>query len=150
MVLLVQNAPPLATVLAEHGETLADLVCVLGDDQGLCDEEAGTAERLCAEVAGGGPLLRASLGSGCLLASQCIVILHHYFDSLHECPARLWEGGSEVRRNLRQKRRQKLRTAGRPASFVRDFSSYAKLCRLEQELEEPETFGHDYDDDVDE
>ncbi len=51
---------------------------------------------------------------------------------------------------MRQKRRQKLRTAGRPASFVRDFSSYAKLCRLEQELEEPETFGHDYDDDVEE
>lgn len=138
LLLLVQDAPPLPSVLAEHGASLDDLVVVLGDDIGISADELEVARRVGAEAGGGGPLLRASLGAGCLLASQCIVILHHYLDALHDCPARLWDGGSEVRRSTRQKRRQLLRAQGSTGKPVAYLPHHTKLCQLEHALDEGE------------
>lgn len=140
LLLLEQGAPPIASVLSELSAamttaTLQDLVIVLGDDIGLSPIEVECATRIGDEAGGGGAVIRASLGGGCLLASQCIVILHHYLDALHACPERLWEGGSEVRRNTRQKRRQHLRAAngyGKPPAYVR---GYTTLQMLEREFE---------------
>ena len=111
LLLLTQGALPLEQLLAaEFSPPPADLVCVLGDDLGLSSSELGEIERLGAEhaAAGGGPLLRASLGSGTLLASHAIVIVHHYLDALHECPSRLWstQAAEAVSRGARQRRRR--------------------------------------------
>ena len=109
LLLLLQEAPPLASVLAEHLPKRVedapsatstqqlpwtDIVIVLGDDIGLSDEERDMCTRVGEEAGGGGPVLRASLGSGALLASHAVVIAHHYLDQIHECPSRLWSDGS--------------------------------------------------------
>ena len=86
---------------------LLDLVVSLGDNVGLSAEEEAVARRVGAEAGGGGPVLAASLGSGCLLASHCIVILHHYLDAYHECPPQLWAAPPpEVGRMRRQHQRK--------------------------------------------
>lgn len=76
LLLLLQEAPPLASVLAEHLPKRVedatstqqlpwtDIVIVLGDDIGLSDEERDMCTRVGEEAGGGGPVLRASLGSG--------------------------------------------------------------------------------------
>ena len=51
-----------------------------------------------------------SLGGAMLLASHCIVLMHHYLDThLHTCPSKLWgDPGKGVmkRRKQSQKRRK--------------------------------------------
>merc|ERR1712150_56452 len=113
LLLLVQGASPLATVLqdpcfagAAGAATLRELVVVLGDQAGLDDDEVELVSALGAEVAGGGPVFRASLGHGALLASQCIVITHHYLDAIHDCPSQLWDVSPEVRHTQRQRQRR--------------------------------------------
>ena len=84
-----------------------DAGAVLGDDIGLSPDEIGMIERVGACAGGGGAALRASLGSSCLLGSQCIVIAHHYLDALHSCPDRLWEPlAPEVTKLGRQQRKK--------------------------------------------
>lgn len=112
LLLLVQGAPPLAQVLGEmsRGGSLEEVVVLLGDDVGLSDAEASHAE---AVAGAGAPIWRASVGAGCLLASQCVVLLHHYLDQLHECPERLWAPPSEAdaRAAWQLKRRAKRQAA---------------------------------------
>ena len=54
---------------APDAPPLTELVIVLGDDRGISEAEIQMAEAVGAAAAGGGPVLRASLGAGCLLAS---------------------------------------------------------------------------------
>ena len=126
VLLLCVGAPPLSRVLDEHiacNGPLRDLLVVLGDDIGLSAAEEAEVERVGAEASGGGDVLRASLGSGCLLASHCIVLVHHYLDALHECPSQLWEApsadvtrvgrqGRDRRRRRTQKQQQQQREGG--------------------------------------
>jgi len=110
VLLLMQGAPPLQQVLEEYHATsppLRDVVVVLGDDIGMSEEEVSMVKRSGEEVAGGGRVLCASLGSGALLASHCIVILHHYFDQIHDCPSQLWRPQLEVRRSAHQRQRRR-------------------------------------------
>ena len=113
MLLLCQHAPPLEQALDDFVRTygpLRDVVVVLGDDIGLSAAEEGDAERVGAAAAGGGPVFRASLGRGSLLASHCIVLVHHYLDMRHECPSQLWETPSaDVTRMGRQTRDRRRR-----------------------------------------
>ena len=65
-------------------------------------------------VGKGGPVLRASLGCGILLASHAVVIAHHYLDAMHECPPRLWaeapaHRASKVAGQQRRRREHKQR-----------------------------------------
>ena len=109
LLLLEQGAPPMPTVLAEAAaaDSLKDVVVVLGDDIGLSASEVEMVWRVGEAAGGGGPVFRASLGAGALLASHCIVIAHHYMDAIHECPARLWEAPShEATKAGRQRRRR--------------------------------------------
>jgi len=92
---------------------LRDLVVCLGDHIGLTDDEIELAVRLGGEVGGGGPVLRASLGKGALLASQCLVIANHYLDQIHECPSQLWEVSPELKHFQRQRQRRVKRKAGK-------------------------------------
>ena len=82
-----------------------------------------------AEVGGGGPVLCASLGSGCLLASHCIVLLHHYLDALHDCPPMLWAGPSEEVHKIRrqQRSRRTRRTTRQPGAEAEAYE--AGVCR---------------------
>ena len=55
-----------------------------------------------------------NLGPACLLGSHCIVLVHHYLDTMvHCCPGKLWEGAGEQvakvskQRQRRSKRRHK-------------------------------------------
>ena len=59
-----------------------------------------------ASVAGGGPVLRASLVQGALLASHCIVIANHYLDTIHDCPSQLWQVSSDAKKTKRQRQRR--------------------------------------------
>jgi hypothetical protein len=86
---------------------LRDLVVVLGDDIGLSPAESEMARRVGAEAAGGGPVLGASLGGGCLLASHCIVLVQHYLDARHGCPPMLWAGPSEEVHKIRRQQRSR-------------------------------------------
>jgi tRNA pseudouridine-54 N-methylase len=129
LLLLAQDAPPLKKVLSDHlvvggraGDVvgaasaaadasgtkrpLRDMVIVLGDHIGLSSEEEARVAELGSSVGGGGPVLRASLGQGALLASQCIVIVHHYLDALHDCPAQLWQPSSAAKHASRQRHRR--------------------------------------------
>jgi tRNA pseudouridine-54 N-methylase len=122
LLLLVQGAPPLPTVLGELDiETLRDIVIVLGDDRGIFDDEIERVTALGSTVAGGGPVLKASLGTGCLLASQCVVIANHYLDGLHDCPSQLWTPSMEAKKRSKQRAKKVKkglghRKPGRPAS----------------------------------
>ena len=67
--------------------------------------------RVGAAAGGGGPVLTASLGTGALVGSHCIIILQHYLDTIHDCPARLWSPPSvDERRSGRHRRRRAART----------------------------------------
>lgn len=79
---------------------------VLGDHVGLSEDEVQMVCRLGAEVGGGGPVLRASLANGALLASHCVVIANHYLDTIHDCPSQLWQASAEVRVHTRQRQRR--------------------------------------------
>ena len=123
LLVLEQGAPPLAEVLRGRcfsPAALRDMVVVLGDDIGLTESETAMAKRVGAEAAGGGPVLAASFGSGCLLASHCIVLLHHYLDQMHDCPPQLWAGPSEEVHKIRrqQRSRRTRRTKGQPGEAV--------------------------------
>ena len=123
LLVLEQGAPPLAEVLQGScfsPAALRDMVVVLGDDIGLTEAETAMAKRVGAEAAGGGPVLGASFGSGCLLASHCIVLLHHYLDNMHDCPPQLWAGPSEEVHKIRrqQRSRRTRRTKGQPGEAV--------------------------------
>ena len=110
LLILEQGAPPLADVLQGacfSAAALRDLVVVLGDDIGLSEEESAMARRVGAEAAGGGPVLGASFGTGALLASHCIVLLHHYLDGRHDCPPQLWAGPSEEVHKIRRQQRSR-------------------------------------------
>ena len=88
--------------------SLRDMVVVLGDDRGLTDAEIAMAHEVGGEAGGGGPVLTASIGGGMLLASHCIVILHHYLDLIHDCPSQLWAPlSTEVRKTSRQIQRRR-------------------------------------------
>jgi hypothetical protein len=117
LLLLVQGAPPLPQVLrqlcAPPAPPLLEVVLVLGDDRGISEDEIALVERAGAAAAGGGPVLCASLGAGCLLASQCVVVAQHYLDAIHDCPSQLWPQSTEVRRAGRQRHRQQQRRGGR-------------------------------------
>ena len=89
--------------------SLQDVVVVLGDDRGISDGEIERVRTLGGAVGGGGPVLSASLGAGCLLASQCIVIAHHYLDALHECPSQLWQPSAEARKRRQTRGRSRRR-----------------------------------------
>jgi tRNA pseudouridine-54 N-methylase len=104
LLLLVQGAPPLPAVLEglDVG-SLRDIVVVLGDDRGIFEDEIERVTALGSTVGGGGPVLKASLGTGCLLASQCVVIANHYFDGLHDCPSQLWTPSMEAKKRSKQK-----------------------------------------------
>ena len=117
LLLLVQGAPPLSAVLPEifapcqpsievAPEMPRELVVVLGDHVGLSDAEIELVDRLSAEVGGGGPVLRASLADGALLASHCVVLTHHHLDAIHDCPSQLWEISPELRGHQRQRQRR--------------------------------------------
>jgi tRNA pseudouridine-54 N-methylase len=102
LLLLAQDAPPLKKVLSDHlvvGGRAGDVI-------GLSSEEEARVAELGSSVGGGGPVLRASLGQGALLASQCIVIVHHYLDALHDCPAQLWQPSSAAKHASRQRHRR--------------------------------------------
>lgn len=117
LLLMVQGAPPLARVLREHvggrGAALRDLVVVCGDSGGLSDDEVALVHRLGASAGGGGPVLCASLGSGCLMASQVIVLVNHYLDAIHDCPSQLWPPSVDVRRACRHRGRYNARRGKR-------------------------------------
>lgn len=127
LLLLLQGYPSLPEVLApyttrEHADSggrvlqgddesalhpsLRDLVIVLGDDRGISEEEVERVKHIGAEVGGGGPVLCASLGTGCLLASQCIVIANHYLDAIHDCPSQLWQPSLDAKKRGRQRRKK--------------------------------------------
>ena len=92
------------------GTRLTDLVILLGDDIGLTPSEVAAAEHIGRHAGGGGPVLTASLGAGALLASHCIVLAHHYFDALHDCPSQLWTTPSaDVDRLARQRKQRQQR-----------------------------------------
>ena len=105
LLLLVQDAPPLPEVLRSSLDTnsLRDLVVVLGDDRGIFEDEIERVKAIGASVAGGGPVLSASLGAGCLLASQCVVIANHYLDGLHDCPSQLWTPSLSAKKRSKQR-----------------------------------------------
>ena len=117
LLLMEQGAPPLARVLREHvggrSTALRDMVVVCGDDRGLTDDEVALVHRLGASAGGGGPVLCASLGSGCLMASQVIVLVNHYLDAIHDCPSQLWPPSVEVRRACRHRGRYNQRRGKR-------------------------------------
>ena len=117
-------APPApARTLDDCRGTLRELVLLVGDDVGLSAEEIEMAERVGAEVAGGGPVLRASLGAGALLASHCIVIAHHYLDAIHECPSRLWDASADeyvAKSKANRQRRRRVERQQRRGSFMAD------------------------------
>ena len=101
------EAAEAAEAVAPSPSPLRDMVVSLGDNVGLTAEDEAVARRVGAEAGGGGPVLAASLGSGCLLASHCVVILHHYLDAYHECPPQLWAAPPpEVGRMRRQHQRK--------------------------------------------
>lgn len=127
MLLLAQGAPPLMRVLdaavasegvaggvdvspsppaGAGGSGLRDMVIVLGDHIGLSTEEEDLVSALGASVAGGGPVWRASLAQGALLASQCIVIVNHYLDAIHDCPSRLWVESFDFKKTKRQRQKR--------------------------------------------
>ena len=119
LLLLLEGAPPLSNVLADYRASagvLTDLVIVLGDDRGLTEEEIAMVHDVGTRAGGGGPVICASIGSCSLLASQCIVLVHHYLDAIHNCPSRLWESPTpESRHAARQigRRVSSLRRAGK-------------------------------------
>ena len=139
LLLLVQGAPMIAEVLNQnfspfaatakggsagvdldieaHGlGALQDLVIVLGDHIGLSEDEIELVAELGASVAGGGPVLRASLAQGALLASHCIVIANHYLDAIHDCPSQLWQVSAEHRKSNRQRSRRVSRKSQKRAN----------------------------------
>lgn len=118
LLLLVQGAPPLPEVLRSLDATsLRDLTVVLGDDRGISDEEIERVKSIGASVAGGGPVLSASLGTGCLLASQCIVIANHYLDGLHDCPSQLWMPSMSAKKRSKQRSKKVHRRSRKPGSL---------------------------------
>lgn len=118
------------------------MCAVAGDDRGLTEEEEDGISRLCSTrsdppVSSSGPLassegqpdptttahsvdntraaqlFKMNLGPACLLGSHCIVLVHHYLDTLvHCCPGKLWRGAGEAvakvskQRQRRTKRRK--------------------------------------------
>lgn len=129
LLMLSQGAPPLGELLGRlpclSGSELRDLVVVLGDDLGLSPEEAAMARRVGGSVAGGGPVVEASLGTGCLLASHCIVLVHHYLDGMHECPPQLWAAPSDEVQKIRRQQRSR-RTRRQPKLAEGDAATRAE------------------------
>ncbi len=83
--MLAANAPFVDEVLAAHGPAMAahGVVVVLGDNRGLTAAELATVTQEAA--ARGLPLLPVSLGATPLLASHCLVLIHHYLDQRVHC-----------------------------------------------------------------
>lgn len=126
------------------------LHCVLpGDDRGLTGSEEAGVLRLCSGVplahsdsgalAGldeqfdpsstrsATQLFKMNLGPACLLGSHCIVLVHHYLDTLvHCCPGKLWEGAGEAvakvskQRQRRSKRRKNQQRDEKPENVTTD------------------------------
>lgn len=136
---------------------------VAGDDRGLTEEEEDGISRLCSTRAGapisagsegqcdraghlvgntGGAaqLFKMNLGPACLLGSHCIVLVHHYLDTLvHCCPGKLWEGAGEAvakvskqrqRRSKRRKNQQRDGEDGNMAPGQEPVQGHAAECAM--------------------
>ena len=93
-------------------------------------------QRLGASAGGGGPVLCASLGAGCLMASQVIVLVNHHLDLIHDCPSQLWPPSVEVRRASRHKARYNQRRGKRRGAQGEEGGSEVDGSEEEEEEEE--------------
>jgi hypothetical protein len=136
---------------------------VAGDDRGLTESEEAGVLRMCigsavAHDSSSGTLagsegqlapsstrsttqlFKMNLGPACLLGSHCIVLVHHYLDTLvHCCPGKLWEGAGEAvakvskqrqRRSKRRKHQQRDGTAGGVAPHQESTQAQATECTI--------------------
>eukprot|EP00927_Polykrikos_kofoidii_P062537 TRINITY_DN57352_c0_g1_i1.p1 TRINITY_DN57352_c0_g1~~TRINITY_DN57352_c0_g1_i1.p1 ORF type:complete len:343 (-),score=58.19 TRINITY_DN57352_c0_g1_i1:154-1182(-) len=67
------------------------IAILLGDGEGVDEADAAAFRAWAAEAAGG--VLRVRLGEVSLLGSHCVVLIHHFLDRVHTCPAKLWAAG---------------------------------------------------------
>jgi len=109
LLLLDEAAPLIDTVAAGWREHVAGgVVIVLGDNRGLSADEEAFCDSL--EAAGDARVVRVSLGPVPLLASQCIVLLHHYLDRLaHTCDLFAYPDGARGGRTPAELRGQQCR-----------------------------------------
>lgn len=105
LLLLTEDAPFIEDVMQEHSRQIqaGGVIVLLGDNRGLTAEE----ETMCCKLveSHGVTLARSSMGSVSLLASHCIVLVHHYLDGcVHTCPPPSAAGRYVVQRQAGQSR----------------------------------------------
>jgi tRNA pseudouridine-54 N-methylase len=96
VLVLSESGEDVGTVLAEEETRIrtGGVIVVLGDNNGLIAAE----QQAVAAVAGpeySAYVREVSLGPVPLLASHCIVLVHHYLDGMHVCPPAAGVGRTE-------------------------------------------------------